>query len=381
MGLAGVVGDYVVFMDDFMDEGVVVETGPPSTGAGWPAARTQESLSVEGVVARASLAARPTIGPVRRLGSCGRGHPARPVRRALLAMASRGSADSFGSADANIVRVKPRRQPGLWVIAVVFAVLIALLGYSVATDGSYAWPTYRRHILDREFGRAALVTLELTGVATVIAVGLGAALAGMRASGNIVLRAISWAYLWLLRSTPVYLQLVLWGLFTQVYGHVGLGVPGGARISSLDLTKVVTTFVAACIGLGLNAAAYQAEVFRTGFASVPSGQREAAVLLGMSPALVRRRVVWPQASRVVIPATLERIATTVKVSALVVAVPFAGDLYGRSVKTAALAQRAVPLVLAAATWYLLIVSCLLGLRWLTARAMDRAPKRPDVAAV
>jgi polar amino acid transport system permease protein len=295
-------------------------------------------------------------------------------------MASRASADSFGTADANIIRVKPRRQPGLWVIAVVLLVLLGLLGYSVATDGAYAWPTYRRHLLDREFGRAALVTLELTGVATVIAIVLGVALASMRASGNVVLRAVSWAYLWLFRSTPVYLQLVLWGLFTQVYGHVGLGVPGGPRLSSLDLTTVVTTFVAACIGLGLNAAAYQAEVFRTGFASVPAGQREAAILLGMPPGLVRRRVVWPQAARVIVPATLDRIATTVKVSALVVAVPFAGDLYGRSLKTAALAQREVPLVLAAATWYLLIVSCLLVIRWLVGRALDRAPKRPEPAA-
>ncbi len=290
--------------------------------------------------------------------------------------ASRDSADSVGSPDANIIRVKPRRRPGLWAIAVVLLVLLALFVYSVATDGAYAWPTYRRHILDREFGRAALVTLELTGVATVIAVVLGAALAAMRVSGNVVLRAVSWGYLWLFRSTPVYLQLVFWGLFTQVYGHVGLGVPGGPRVSSLDLTKVVTAFVAACIGLGLNAAAYQAEVFRTGFASVPPGQREAAVLLGMAPAVVRRRVVWPQAARVVVPATLDRIITTVKVSALVVAVPLTTDLYGRSVRTAVLAQRAVPLLLAAATWYLLIVSCLLVLRWLIERAMNRAPKRP-----
>lgn len=296
-------------------------------------------------------------------------------------MASRDQADSAGSADANIIKVKPRRRPGLWVIAVVLLLLIALFGYSAATDGAYAWPTYRRHILDREFGHAALVTLELTGVATAIAVVLGTALAAMRVSGNVVLRGVSWGYLWLFRSTPVYLQLVLWGLFTQVYGHVGLGVPGGPRFSNLDLTKVVTTFVAAGIGLGLNAAAYQAEVFRTGFASVPSGQREAAVLLGMSPALVRRRIVWPQAAHVVVPATLERIATTVKVSALVVAVPFAGDLYGRSLKTAALVERAVPLVLAAATWYLLIVSGLLVLRWLIERAMDRPPKRPEPAAL
>jgi polar amino acid transport system permease protein len=101
----------------------------------------------------------------------------------------------------------------------------------------------------------------------------------------------------------------------------------------------------------------------------------------MAPAVVRRRVVWPQASRFVVPATLDRIITTVKVSALVVAVPLTTDLYGRSVKTAVLAQRAVPLLLAAATWYLVIVSVLLVLRWLIERALSRPPKRPEPAAV
>ena len=283
-----------------------------------------------------------------------------------------GPGESSGAGD----RIKPRRRPGLWVIALVLVVLLGLFVHSVATDGAYAWPTYRRHIFDREFGRAALVTLELTGIATVIALGLGLVLAAMRGSSNVVLRALSWGYVWLFRSTPVYLQLVFWGLLIQVYGRVGLGVPGGPRVASLDVTKLVTAFVAAALGLGLNAAAYQAEVFRAGFASVPVTQREAAMMVGMGPGLVRRRVVWPLASRRVVPDTIDRIVTTVKVSVLVVAVPLTTDLYGRSVKTAQLAQRALPLLLAAATWYLVIVSALLVLRWLVERALNRVPPRP-----
>jgi polar amino acid transport system permease protein len=266
-------------------------------------------------------------------------------------------------------------------VAAVVILALAMFFYSVATDGAYAWPTYRRHLLDREFGRAAFVTLELTAIASLIGVVLGSLLAAMRVSANVVLRAVSWTYLWAFRSTPVYLQLVFWGLFTQLYGHIGLGVPGGPRVRSVDLSTVVTTFVAACLGLGLNAAAYQAEVLRSGFASVPAVQREAAVLLGMSPALVRRRVVWPQAARMVVPATVDRIVTTVKVSALVVAVPLTSDLYGRSVKTAQLAHRAVPLLLAAATWYLVIVSALLVLRWLLVRWLNRAPQQPEPLTV
>lgn len=299
-----------------------------------------------------------------------------PGPEVLLTMASRGPR-SAGAVDPHIIKVRPRRRPGLWAVAVIVVAVLALFCYSVATDGAYAWPTYRRHLLDREFARAALVTLELTGIATAIALVVGGLLAAMRVCGNVVLRAVSWAYLWLFRSTPVYLQLAFWGLVTQVYGRIDLSVPGQAPVRTLDLTTVVTAFVAACVGLGLNAGAYQAEVFGSGFASVSTDQREAAVLLGMSPGLVRRRILWPQAARVVIPGTLARIVTTVKVSALVAVVPLTTDLYGRSVKTAELAHRAVPLLLDAATWYLVIVSALSAVRWMIGRALNRTPRRPE----
>ena len=297
-----------------------------------------------------------------------------------LTMASSIDTHPAGAADTNIIKVRPRRRPGLWLIALILLALVALFVYSAARDSAYDWPTYRRHILDREFGRAAVVTLELTGMATGVGLVLGALLAAMRMSGNVVLRAVAWAYLWIFRAVPVYVQLAFWGLATEVYGHIGIGVPSSTRLASIDTTTVFTAFVAACTGLGLYVAAHLAEVFRAGLRSVDARQRDAAAALGMSPSLVRRRVVWPQASRIIVPGTLAQIVTTVKVTALVVAVPLATDLYGRSVKTAALAHHTVPLLLDAASWYLVIVSALMLIQAAVQRRMNPVPSRPGAVS-
>jgi polar amino acid transport system permease protein len=293
-----------------------------------------------------------------------------------LTMASSIDTRTAGVADTNIIKVVPRRRPWVWLLAFVVLAVVALFAYSAARDTAYDWPTYRRHLLDREFGRAALVTLELTGIATGAGLVLGALLAAMRVSGNVVLRTVAWAYMWIFRAVPVYLQLVFWGLATELYGHLGIGVPFSTRLASVDTTTAFTAFVAACTALALNAGAYLGEVFRAGVTSVDVSQREAAAALGMSPGLLRRRVVWPLASRIIVPGTIGQVVTTVKVTALVVAVPLTTDLYGRSVKTALLTHHAVPLLLDAATWYLVIVSALMLIQFAVQRRMNRDPSRP-----
>lgn len=292
-----------------------------------------------------------------------------------LTMASSIDTRTASVADTNIIKVVPRRRPWVWLLALVVLALVVGFGYSAARDSAYDWPLYRRHLLDREFGRAALVTLELAGIATAAGLVLGALLAAMRLSGNVVLRTVAWAYMWIFRAVPVYLQLVFWGLATQLYGHLGLGVPFSTRLASVDTTTVFTAFVAACTALALNAGAYLGEVLRAGLTSVDVSQREAAAALGMSPGVVRRRVVWPLAAPNIVPGALGQIVTTVKVTALVVAVPLTTDLYGRSVKTAALAHHTVPLLLDAATWYLLIVSVVMFVQFAAQRRMNRVPDR------
>ena len=103
----------------------------------------------------------------------------------------------------------------------------------------------------------------------------------MRLSPNPVLRSASWVYLWIFRGTPVYVQLVFWGLFPSLYKDIQLGIPFGGRIfTNWNIQHLSAPFIFAMIGLGLNESAYMAEIIRAGINSVRDGQREASTALG-----------------------------------------------------------------------------------------------------
>ncbi|ULN54353.1 amino acid ABC transporter permease [Mycolicibacillus parakoreensis] len=253
----------------------------------------------------------------------------------------------------------PLRHPGRWLAAGLLVLGAGLLGYGAATNPAYGWPVYRRYLFDERIAAAAWTTVQLTVLAMVLAVGLGVALAIMRGSPNPVLRVLSWLYLWVFRGTPVYVQLIFWGLLPTLYGALRLGVPFGPTVAEIDLTDLSAAFVLAIVGLGLNEAAYLAEIIRAGIGSVPDGQVEAATALGMTRAQVLRRTVLPQAMRVIIPPTGNEVISMLKTTSLVTAVPYSLELYGRSRDIAGVIFEPIPLLLVAATWYLAITSVLM----------------------
>ncbi len=124
----------------------------------------------------------------------------------------------------------------------------------------------------------------------ILALVLGVLLAVMRLSPNPVLKAVAWTYLWIFRGTPIYVQLVLWGLVPVIYKNIQIGVPFGPRLFEFSLSDP-NVFWLAVLGLGLNEAAYMAEIIRGGLISVPEGQTEASVALGMSWGMTMRRTV------------------------------------------------------------------------------------------
>jgi polar amino acid transport system permease protein len=257
------------------------------------------------------------------------------------------------------IQAVPLRRPGRWISAFILVALLFLFLWGAATNEAYDWSTYGKYLFDQRISAAALVTLELTVISMAIAVVLGVLLAVMRLSDNPVLRALSWLYIWFFRGTPVYVQLVFWGLITSIYHQVHLGIPWGPSLVTFDVRDVGSAFLFAFIGLGLNEAAYMAEIVRAGIRSVDEGQTEAAQALGMSWPQTMRRIVLPQAMRVIIPPTGNEVISMLKTTSLVVAVPLTTELYSRARAIATPIFRVIPLLLVAATWYLVMTSVLM----------------------
>jgi polar amino acid transport system permease protein len=271
----------------------------------------------------------------------------------------------------------PLRHPWRWVAAVVIIVLVALFLYGAATNPAYRWSVFIEYLFNERVLKVGLLnTLQLTVYSMVLAVVLGVILAVMRLSSNPIFQAVSWVYLWIFRGTPIYVQLVFWGLIPTIYQNLRLGVPFGPALLELNLQMLSIPFLLAILGLALNEAAYMAEIIRAGISSVPEGQLEASTALGMSWGMAMRRTVLPQAMRVIIPPTGNEVISMLKTTSLVTAVPFTLDLYGiTSREIAARTFEPVPLLLVAAFWYLVITSILMVGQYYLERYFARGASR------
>lgn len=269
----------------------------------------------------------------------------------------------------------PLRHPWRWVGALTMIGLVGLFLYGAATNPAYGWPTYRKYLFDQRVSEAAWNTLQLTFWAMLLGLVLGVVLAVMRLSPNPILNSVSWVYLWIFRGTPVYVQLVFWGLFPTIYQKIQVGVPFGPTFFQLNLRELSISFILAIIGLGLNEAAYMAEIIRAGISSVPEGQLEASTALGMSWWMTMRRVVLPQAMRVIIPPTGNELISMLKTTSLVTAVPYTLELYTRTRDISAVIFEPIPLLLVAASWYLAITSVLMVGQYYLERHFSRGISR------
>ncbi|STC40483.1 ABC transport system, permease [Corynebacterium amycolatum] len=252
------------------------------------------------------------------------------------------------------IKAKPLPHPGRWITAAVLLVLFLWFIIGAARNEAYHWDVYFQYLFDTRIAAAAGWTIALTVLAMLIGIIGGAIVAVLRMSENPVLSTVAWFYLWIFRGTPVYVQLVFWGLLGTIYSTIDLGV------TEVDLSTILSnTFVLAFVGLGLNESAYMAEIVRAGIQAVPEGQTEASKALGMSWWQTVRRTILPQAMRIIIPPTGNEFISLLKTTSLVIAVPFSLELYGRSTDIANALFLPVPMLLVAATWYLVITSILM----------------------
>lgn len=276
---------------------------------------------------------------------------------------------------AKIVRLK---HPWRIVFAVLLLAVLAVFVIDAALREAFDWPAVGKYVFDQRVSQAAGFTLLLTVLSMIIGIVLGIILAVMRQSANPVLKSIAWVWLWVFRGTPVYVQLVFWGLLATIYTSIDLGVPFMEPWVSFPTDALLNAFWLAVIGLALNESAYMAEIVRAGLLSVDTGQQEAATALGMSWGKSMRRIVLPQAMRVIIPPTGNEVISMLKTTSLVTAVPFTGELYVRTRDISVEIFNPIPLLIVASLWYLAITSVLMvGQYFLEKRFARGVGARPD----
>lgn len=248
---------------------------------------------------------------------------------------------------ADTLRIVPQRRFGQWTAAVAVLALLALAVNSVLRNDAFQWDVVADYFSSDTVLRGLWLTLWLTAVVMVLGFALGTLLAAARLSANPVLRSVSWGYVWLFRSIPILVQLLLWFNIGALYPQV-LGV------KTVDLLGPITV---AIIGLTLHEAAYAAEVVRGGILSVDRGQIEAAQALGLSRWRRWRRIVLPQAMRSIVPPAGNMLIGTLKGTSIVSIIAVQDLLYSVQLVYHRTYQ-VIPLLMVATVWYTVVTSVL-----------------------
>jgi polar amino acid transport system permease protein len=257
------------------------------------------------------------------------------------------------------IKAIPVRHPGRWVAVALITFLAVAMGNSVATNSRFGWNIVGQYFFSSRILNGLVVTIELTATSMAIGIVLGVLLAVMRLSPNPLVSGASWVYIWLFRGTPVLVQILLWYNIAALYPRVSLGIPFGPTFAQVDANTLITPFVAGMLALGLNEGAYMAEIVRAGIISVPEGQTHAAQSLGMTRLQTMRRIVLPQAMRVIVPPTGNETISMLKTTSLVsvIALPHPELLYAAQL-IYSVNYRTIQLLIVASLWYLIVTTVL-----------------------
>ena len=252
----------------------------------------------------------------------------------------------------------PLRRAGRWIAAGLVLIVLAAGGYSLARNPNLDWPTITTYLFKDVILDGLWMTIWLTAAAMALGLTGGTLLAVMRLSANPVLRWSAAAFVWVFRGTPLLVQIIFWGFFGIFYADLSLGVPFTDIVWwSAPTSQVITPIVAALLALGLNEMAYASEIIRAGITSVDRGQSEAAHALGMTPALTLRRIILPQAMRVIVPPMGNETINMLKTTALV-SVISAAELMTQVQRIYAQNYKTIPLLVVASLWYLALTTAL-----------------------
>lgn len=269
------------------------------------------------------------------------------------------------------MRVVPLRHPGRWVMAAAIVVVLGLVGRAfLDADIDYALVI---DYLDAPTILTGVVnTLKLLVLSMAIGLVLGVTAAVMGQSGNPVMRWVSAGYTWLFRGTPLLVQLLIWFNLSIIF-HT-FSIPG---VYSVPMNTLMTPFVAALLGLGVNEGAYIAEIVRGGLLSVNNGQREAAAAIGMTPARTMRRIVLPQALRVIIPPLGNEFISLLKFTALAYTISYSELLHSAN-KIYTSNFKVIELLFTVSIWYLALTTIFTVVQHAIERRLGRSVSRGQV---
>ncbi|AGZ40373.1 amino acid ABC transporter permease [Actinoplanes friuliensis] len=297
-----------------------------------------------------------------------------------------------GRARPEAIKAVPVRHPGRWVTIAVLAVLAAMFIHLLVTNDRFNWRFIFVSIGDGKRGvmftgpvlEGLRGTILLTVLAMIIGVVLGVVVAVMRLSTNPILSGVAWLYTWIFRAVPRLVLAILFGNLGILWERIGFGLPFDRQIGNLfgihDLnaqfysikaTDLLSGFLAGVLALGLSEAAYMAEIVRAGIQSVDEGQAEAASALGLSRGQVLRRIVLPQAMRVIVPPTGNETIAMVKDTSLVAFVPVTFELFFQLQAISSRTFIVLPVLIAACIWYLILSSVLMIVQFFVERHFGR----------
>ncbi|HEY5455897.1 MAG TPA: amino acid ABC transporter permease [Acidothermaceae bacterium] len=255
------------------------------------------------------------------------------------------------------IRAVPVRHPWRWVAIAVIAVLVAMLVHMLFTNPNLEWPTVRKYLFSNIILRGVWMTIKLTILSMAIGIVLGTLAAVMRLSENPVVKGAAWLYVWFFRGTPLLVQIVFWFSIHLLFKTLAFGIPFGPHFAGENTNNLIPLFTSALLALSLNEGAYMSEIVRAGILSVDEGQSEAAHALGMTKTQTMRRIVLPQAMRVIVPPTGNETNSMLKSTSLVSTIGIfellrsAQAIYNNNYKT-------IPLLIVAVIWYLAMTSIL-----------------------
>jgi polar amino acid transport system permease protein len=266
--------------------------------------------------------------------------------------------------------IRPRRS--WWtVVSVVAAVylVLALAEFAVVNPG-WRWDRVAAYLFSERVLLGVLNTLLVTVLSTVCGLLLGLVAATCRMSGSVLLKTLSYVYIWVSRAVPLLVVVLFVYFLAALTPRLGIGIPFGPSLFSVPTNEVISRFSAAIIALSLYLGGKSAEIFRAGVASVHSGQFEACRSLALSPLDTYRFVVGPQAIRIIIPPLSNEVITMFKNTSLISAIGFAEllttvqSIYSRTFET-------IPLLLVAVIWYLTLTSVAMVLQGRLERRFSR----------